>query len=102
MLAKLKAAWTIAKSQLADIWNRSKVFVITVGALILALEFQKIKEALLVYAGKKEIQKDKKEDQALATQEKTENAQADAMVKEAQQLPGQEPPVQPDWYKDKK
>jgi hypothetical protein len=102
MLAKVKAFFVTLKTQLADIWNRSKIFILAVGALIVALEFQKIKEALLVYAGKKEIQSDNKKDTVLADQENKANSQADALVQQAKDLPGQETQVKPDWYKEDK
>jgi len=99
MLTKAKALLAIMGNQIADIWNKSKIYLLGIVAIIAALEFQKIKAALLVYAGKKEIQKDQKQDDVLAKTESTDNAQADALVKDAENLPSTEKPVTEDWYK---
>jgi hypothetical protein len=99
MKAKLQVLLSTIGSQLADIWNRSKMFLLAIGAVLIALEWQKIKEALLVYAGQREIKKDKVEDANLAKQESAANTQADALVKDAESLPTQEKPVDDDWNK---
>ena len=99
MISKLKLFISAIKAQAVDIWNRSKVFILAAGAVIVAIEFQKIKEALTAYLGKKEIQKDQKEDSGLAQKENDQNAQADALVKAAQDLPKQAPVTDVDWYK---
>lgn len=85
MLDKLKAVLAVVKTQLSDIWNRGKMVFLAIGALILTLEFQKLKEFLLVYAGKREIKKDESKDQKLAEHEKLSNDQADALVQKAKQ-----------------
>ncbi len=102
MLDKLKALWTTVKAQLADIWNRSKIFLLAIVGLVLALEFQKLKEFFLAYMGQKEINKAETKDQNLASQENTTNVQADVLVKDAQELPKEEKPVDDDWYKKQK
>lgn len=102
MVTKLKAILVSILAELKDIWNRSKMYLLGLAAILAAIEFRKIKDALLVYSGKKEIQADQKKDQTLANQENQANAQADALVKQAADLPNQEPQVKPDWYKDSK
>lgn len=102
MKAKLLAIWQAVKSDLIDTWKRSKIFLLAIGATIVYFEFNKIKEALLVYAGKKEIQSDDIKDQDLARQETKDNTQADALVKEAKDLPSQKGPVSENWYEKKK
>ncbi len=101
-MEKLQAIWTIAKSQLADIWNRSKIFILAVLAFIVAIEYDKIKEYILLYLGQKQIDSDKKEDSTLAANEKVANDQANALVQDAQQLSSQKKPVDVNWYKSKK
>lgn len=100
MKAKLLSIWASIKTDLYDTWNRSKIFLLAIAGIIVALEFQKLKEFLLVYMGKKEIQKDEKKDQQLATQEHTESAQADVLVQEANGLPSTEQPVKDGWEKN--
>jgi hypothetical protein len=102
MLAKLKSLWTFVKADLLDTWQRSKMLILAVLGAVLYLEWQNLKSALLVYMGQKEITKDKKEDQTLATQENTDNNQANTLLQQAQQLPNQQPLVGSDWYKDEK
>jgi hypothetical protein len=102
MLSKLKALWTIAKTQLADIWNKSKMYIFAAAAIVAALEFRQLKEWFIAYSGQKEINKDKKEDSVLAATENKDNAQADALIQQAKDLPSQQPPVTSDWYKDQK
>lgn len=97
MLDKVKSFLSTIGTDLKDTWNRSKMVILAVGALILALEFRKLKEFLLVYAGKKEIDKDKKEDSQLKAKEDSANAQADALVKQAKEEPSKETPVGDDW-----
>ena len=84
MDTKLKAIWAIIVAQVKDIWNRSKIFILAIAALIITLEFQKLKELIIVYLGNKELKNDKKEDATLAAKESSENQQADILVKKAQ------------------
>jgi hypothetical protein len=70
------------------------MFLLAIAALVIALEFQKLKEFLLVYMGQKQIDNAKKEDSTLATKETTENTQANALVQKAK-----DEPVDADWYK---
>ena len=98
MLAKFKLFLSGLESPLLDIWNRSKIFLLAVGAAIVYLEWQKIKTAFLTLAAQKEMKSDDKQDQALSTQEDNNNKQADALVQQAQALPAQEPAVTDDWY----
>lgn len=85
------------KSQLEDIWNRSKMVLLAIVALVVALEFQKIKDALILYSGKKEIEKDKDEEKVLSKKENDEKTEADSFVKAAQELQLKEQPVSDDW-----
>jgi hypothetical protein len=94
MVTKLKSLLTSVLAELKDIWQRSKMYLLGIAAILAAIEFQKIKEMLLVYLGKKEIVKATKEDAALATQENQANQQADALVTQA----GQETAAD-DWNK---
>jgi hypothetical protein len=96
-MSKLKALWTLVTSQLADLWNRSKVFLLAIAALILTLEWEKIKETVLVYLGQKEIKSDQKQDATLAATEKKDSDAADALVQQAQLLPTQQKPIADDW-----
>jgi hypothetical protein len=98
MLIKLKAILVGLIAELKDIWNRGKMYFLGLLAILVTLEYRQLKEYLLLKAGQKEMKKDTQEDKDLAAKEKATNAQADALVKQSQQLPSTEQPVQPDWY----
>ena len=102
MWEKVKVFWGKVGSDLADTWKRVKVFVFALAGVVVYLEFNKIKDALIAYAGKKEMRTSEKKDDKLATQEDTNNKKADALVAEAAALPFQEKPVGEDWYKKEK
>lgn len=102
MVAKIKAFLAVVWADTKDTWGRIKIYVLAILAVIVTLEFQKIKDALLAYSGKKEIQNDQKKDQTLAIQEKTDNDAADQLVKDAEALPSQTQPITDEnWYKKK-
>lgn len=96
-MGKLKSLFSDLKTEILDIWQKSKMYVLAGLALLIAFEFRKLKEYLLVRAGAQEIKKDTKEDAILADKEKDANTQADALVKQAEQLPTEEKPVGDDW-----
>ena len=99
MKGKIVAIWAAIKADAIDTWQRSKFFLLGLAALLLALEFQKLKEFLLLYFGQKEMKDTERKDQDLANKENSENAQADALIKQAQDLPKQEQPIDDNWYK---
>ncbi len=94
MLDKVKLALSTVWADCVDTYKRCKILCIAIGAAIIYLEWNKIKEALLVYAGKKEMAKDKKEDSALASQEESAEQQANALEQKAKQETSDD-----DWYK---
>lgn len=95
MLVKLRATLSSIWSDIVDTYKRTKVLLLAVLAAIVYLEWEKIKAALLVYSGQKELSGDKKEDQALATQESSDNQQANTLANKAKD----EPNPGDDWYK---
>ena len=99
MQTKLSVLWTTIKTQISDIWAKSKMWIIAGASLIIYLKWRQIKEALIVNTGNKAIQSSNKQDQALATQENIDKSGADALVAAAAALPAEAPPVSADWYK---
>ena len=97
MQAKISAIWTLIKTQLADIWAKSKIYIIAGASLLIYLKWRQIKEYMIVKAGNKEIQQSNAKDKDLSTAETTANAGADALVKEAAALPASEPNVDDNW-----
>jgi hypothetical protein len=104
MLSNFKIFLLAVWADICDTYKRIKVILFAVLAAIIYLEFDKIKEYLLVRTGQKEIKKDDVKDQKLANQEQSEVSEANDLEKEANQLPTQEQPVSDDWYlkEDKK
>lgn len=101
MKARLQALLAVVVAELKDIWNRGKMVLLALLALIGIVEFEKLKELLLVYLANKQIKSNNKIDQGLAAKQDSANSQADALVQQAQQLGSNQPTVQPDWYKKK-
>lgn len=101
MKEKIQAFLSAVIADLKDTWNRSKIFLLALLGIIVALEFRKLQEFLLVYMGQKEIKSDKKEDQALASKENAANTEANALIDKANKESEQQPPIDDDWYKKK-
>ena len=97
MWLKIKAFFVAVGSDFADTWKRIKVLVFAIAGLIVYLEFSRIKDAIIAYNGKKEIDSTQKQDDKTQVQEDANNKQADALVTQANALPSQEQPVTEDW-----
>ncbi len=99
---KLKSILVAIWADIVNTYERIKIYLLGILAIVAVVEWRKIKEALLAYSANKEMASDQKKDQGLAQKEKANETKADALVKEAQELPSQEKPVTEDWYKDQK
>jgi hypothetical protein len=102
MLAKIKALAATVWADLVDTYNRTKIYILGLLVILVYIKFNEIKEALLAYAGKKEIESDQKKDAVLATTVKTDSDAADALVKQAQELADQPQPTIADGWNLKK
>jgi hypothetical protein len=85
MMTKIKAVLSTIWADLKDTYNRTKIYILGLLVIVAYIKFNEIKDALLAYAGKKEIESDQKQDSALAKTESSDNAQADALAKKAQE-----------------
>src|ERR1700678_3215684 len=90
----LSEIWNKLKSLAATVWNdicntyqRTKVYLLALLAIVVVWEWRKLKAAFLVKMGQKQIDSANKQDKVLAQAEQTENAEADALVKKAQNEP---------------
>ena len=101
MGAKIKAFFAVVGKDLVDTWQRVKIPLLAIGSLIVYLKFTQIKDAIIAYNAKKEIDTTKKTDDKDAAIENTDSKQADALVAKADALPATEKPVQEDWYTKK-
>jgi len=95
MLTKLKAIWAVVKTELATIWDKSRMYIIGLVVILATLEWRRIKEALIVAAGAREIKNANTQDGKLASQENTDKQQAQALEQKAQN----EPNPSDDWNK---
>jgi hypothetical protein len=100
MKAKIQAFLGKLWGEIVDTWERIKVYVLAALALVLALEFRKFYTSFLVWLGQRQLNSAKKTDAPLAVQESKESQEADALVKQAEDLPKTEQPVTEDWYKN--
>jgi hypothetical protein len=85
MTTKIKAFLSTVWADIKDTYNRTKIYLWGLAVIVAYIKFNEIKDALLAYAGKKEIESDQKQDSALAKTESSDNAQADALAKKAQE-----------------
>lgn len=99
MGAKLKAFFAAIWADIVDTYKRSKLLLLAIGAVIVTLEFNRIKEALAIAAAKRVDKSAHTEDTQLATQEAQLNQQADAAVQQAAQETQNEAPVTDGWNK---
>lgn len=101
ILASIKASaqgfWTKVTSDIDDLWEKDKGFVIAFGVIILAVKFREILIDLIVNSGKALFQNAEKQNTVLTNQEDSDNTAADNLVKQANQLPNYEKPVDPNW-----
>jgi hypothetical protein len=94
MLNKLKTIWATVWADIKDTYNRIKIVLLAIGALLIALEFQKLKEFLLVYFGQRQLKQTEKTDSDLAAKEKEEINQANQLEQKANNETAND-----DWYK---
>ena len=93
------AATTAVDNSLKGLWNRYGIFFILVGLGLLILKFNGVIMDVLGWSSKKDLQEAQKTDTQLKAKEDATNTQADALIKQAQDLPKQEGQVDDDWDK---
>ena len=100
MITKIKVIAATIWADTCNTYQRIKIYLWGLLIILVYIKFNEIKEALLAYAGKKEIESDQKKDAVLATTVKTDSDAADALVKQAQELADQpQTPIADDWNK---
>lgn len=87
MWAKLKVLGGVVWADACDTWKRIKVFVLAAAAVVIYFEWTKLKAFLLVKSGQAELKSDNKQDAQLKAKEDSDNSQADALAKKAQNEP---------------
>jgi len=85
-------------------WQKVKDHLAVIGAVLLLVvvvlaKYSSFMISLLTAKSKAEVDSATKQDAALKAQEQSDNAKADALVKEVAALPSLENPVPEDWDK---
>lgn len=86
-------------SAVKALWAKYGIFFILIGIGILALKFGNLLMDILGWSSKKDLEQAQKTDTQLKAKEDATNAQANALVKEANDLPKTEGKVDDDWDK---
>lgn len=84
-----------------DLWSKYSIFFIIFGALILIAKFNDLISDILGLASKKDVADATKTDEQLKAKETAANDQANALIKQANELPSKEGVVDADWNKKK-
>ena len=102
MMDKIKSMFVAFKADMGDTWKRLKIVVIAIGAILVAIEFGKIRDFIISFMGKRELKQADKKDENLKKEESDLNTKANKIIADADALPSQEKPVGLDWNKEKK
>ena len=87
------------KGQIKDLWSKYGLLFIIVGVALLVMKSSNFIMDLIASISKKDVQKAEKQDAKLKNEEDSAKTQADALVKQAEDLPSQEKPVDENWNK---
>ena len=93
---------TRLRADLKLMWENDRIFLFIFGVFILIAKGSSIMISLLAAKSKAEVAATTVASNVLQAQETADNNQADALVKQANDLPSQQKPVGDDWYKAKK
>ena len=89
------------KSALKSLWNNMKVVVLAIGAILVAINLNKLRSMITLFMGKKELENADKKDVVLKTEQAELNDTANQLVSDAQSLPGKQESVGLDWNRKK-
>lgn len=94
--------WAKIDQDVKVIWQKDKLFFIAFFALIVVVKFRQGLINILIGSAKWIFDRTQEKDAKLQAEIKENNDKADKLVAEANSLPGQEKPVDVDWYKNDK
>lgn len=97
--AYLQALYVKLTTDVGQLWQTDKGFVILFGVVILAIKFHSILIDLIVSNSKAIFDSTKKTSDVLQKKEDDANAQANHLVENAKKLPESEVPIDDDWNK---
>lgn len=95
--AGISAFWAKLNSNIGDLWNESKLFLLVFGVIIVVIKFRQLLIDLIVSNSKTLFDNATKESDASQKKENEENDAANQLVKHAQELPDSEGPIGDDW-----
>ena len=93
---KLKALWTKVSGEVVDIWEKEKILLIALAAVILTIWFREALIAVIVLMGKRLYNSTKSATDALQKEENNANNQANQLVQDAKNIPDAPTPGD-DW-----
>ena len=99
--SKIKSFISRLDQPIIDLWNNDRVFLLIFGLIIVIVKFRGLLISFIVAASQAMIKKDDTINTILVNQENQDNNEANQDVQQANNLPNQEPPVDPDWYEGK-
>lgn len=95
--ATLKAFWTKLTTDVGQLWQSDKAFLIAFGAIILAIKFHNILISLVVASARNLFNSTENKTSQIQNQENQANTQANQLVDDANKLPDSETSVNDDW-----
>lgn len=87
------------KSVIKDLWAKYSIFFVIVGILMLVAKFGNLAMDFLAFKSKRAVDDAQKTDQKLKAEENAANKQANDLIKQAEDLPKTEKPVDENWNK---
>ncbi len=95
----LNAFWSRLTADLRFMWQEDRVFLFIFAILILLAKGSSLAIKFLAFRSKQEVSAATKESNVLQAQENAYDQQADVLVQQSKDLPGQEKTVGPNWDK---
>lgn len=97
--AVLQAFWLKLNTNLGELWQSSKWFVILFGIVILIIKFHTVLIDILISNANRIFSSATKTSDASQARENQDNQQANALIQDANSLPGQQKPIDENWNK---
>jgi hypothetical protein len=98
LLGYLKSFWALLKTDITELWEDNKIFVLVFGAIMLAIKFHTVLMNLIIAGEKSVFNSAQQQSNNLENQENQDNQQANQLQQQAQDLPNNQPPVGDDWF----
>jgi hypothetical protein len=97
-----KGLWARAQADFKYLWDNDRIFLVIFGVLVVVAKGASLMISFLAAKSKAEVAVATAESNILQAQETAANQQADALVKQANDLPATQTPVDANWDKKDK